>query len=95
MLVYGHCFRYDPYVLFFTGLGVDIYYAVSPIPLFFLTVDRCLILSSTYAYGHRSKRLLFLVELVTLVFAVGVTVAVSLVELPFDDVTGEQLSSFS
>lgn len=82
-------FRYNPFVLFVTGFGIDVYYAVSPIPLFFLTVDRCLILLSTYGHSHRSKRILFTIELATIALAVGVTVVMSLAELPFDETTGQ------
>lgn len=80
--------RYQPYVLFYTGLAIDVYYAVSPIPLFFLALDRCLILLATYGYGYKAKKVLFSVELLTIFSAVTITVVMSVVELPLDDATG-------
>lgn len=81
-------FRYDPYALFFTGLGIDIYFAVSPIPLFFLSIDRCLIMHKGYTYDQRRQRDLFMLELATLLLSISVEVIMALAELPFDEATG-------
>lgn len=81
-------FRFDPYVLFWTGLGIDIYYGLSPIPLFFLTVDRLLTLSFPMRYSEAMRNILFWVEIVTLVVCLGICVGISVAELPLDETTG-------
>lgn len=84
----GTATRYQPYVLFWTGLSVDVYYGLAPIPLFFLTVDRCLTLVATYRYGYVCKQVLFVFELATLFVATVICVLISVMELPLDEASG-------
>ncbi|KAH7707742.1 hypothetical protein AAVH_25021 [Aphelenchoides avenae] len=79
--------RYDPYVLFWTGLGIDIYYGLSPIPLFFVTVDRLLTLLLPLRYSESARRSLFWTEIVTLIICTGICVGICVVELPLDEAT--------
>lgn len=74
---------YDPLVLFWLGLSSGLYIVVSPLAVFFLTLDRFLTLTFGHGYGRRGKALFVWVEIVTLgVATVGLTGLKLLLEWP-------------
>jgi len=67
---------FDPSLLFWLGISGNLTIVVPSIAVFFLTLDRLLVLTCGPAYGRREKNLFLYAELTVLV-----TVAVSLIGL--------------
>ncbi|KAI1718280.1 DAF-16/FOXO Controlled, germline Tumor affecting [Ditylenchus destructor] len=73
---------YNPYMIFWLGLTMNVYMVVTPLQVLFLTLDRCLILMFAEYYQERQKRLLFVVCLLC-IFGFGAMVyVICLMELP-------------
>ncbi|KAI1732430.1 hypothetical protein Ddc_01294 [Ditylenchus destructor] len=77
--------NYDTNVVFWLGIfGVN-YYAISPIPVLFLTLDRCLVLSRISAcYNENIRKTLFLTSILVIVFCFVGSTVIFLLELPLD-----------
>jgi len=63
---------YNPTLLFWLGLSSGLYIVVSPIAVFFLTLDRLLTLNYGPRYGQREKKLFLYLEVGVLI---GTTLA--------------------
>lgn len=86
-------FRYNPYVLFWTGLGIDVYYGLAPVALFFLTLERCFALIWTYKYHAAAKKIMLVVELMVIAACLAICVGICVVELPIDEEKGSRCRS--
>ncbi|KAH7703721.1 hypothetical protein AAVH_29102, partial [Aphelenchoides avenae] len=73
---------YDIYAVYWTGLFHSMYLAVAPIAVFFLTLERCLVLTFSLNYESRLKRLVHNLSIVIVVSAVMICIMFALLELP-------------
>lgn len=62
----------------------SIYLAVAPIAVFFLTLERCLVLVFSLTYESRLKRLAHSLSIITLFIALLICVTFTLLELPLN-----------
>lgn len=76
---------YNPYAIFWLGLANVVYMAVSPVPILFLTLDRCLALQFEWGWRHQVKNWIFHASWIALVALAAATIYTSLAwELPLD-----------
>uniref|UniRef100_A0A915DV08 PH domain-containing protein n=1 Tax=Ditylenchus dipsaci TaxID=166011 RepID=A0A915DV08_9BILA len=73
---------YKPYMLFFTGIWHGSYYATAPLPVFFLTLDRCMIIK--FHSSKRGRTMLLAIDVVMVVAVYLAITASILSELPLD-----------
>ena len=72
---------YDIDTLFWTGLFINPYMIISPIAVFFLTVDRWLMLRMKQSYSAYWKKMVVRMEVVTLLLATALSLWLLLIEL--------------
>lgn len=75
-------------MLFWTGVGIDVYYGLAPVALFFLTLERCLALIFAYKYDVKAKRSMLSVELAVIIVCFGICAFMCVAELPLDEEKG-------
>ena len=77
---------YNPYVLFWTHTFESAYMAIAPIPVFVLTIDRIMALSSFWpnSITSRLRRALIPTAIITIAGCFIAGVLIYLIELPLD-----------
>ncbi|KAI1704469.1 winged helix-turn helix domain-containing protein [Ditylenchus destructor] len=85
---------YSPYVLFRSGFWVSNYWAINPVAVFFLTVDRCLAIVLSNKYGNRAKSIVLMLESVTLAGLYVFSTCFYFLDLPLDLSTVSSCQSF-
>lgn len=74
---------YDPPLLFWLGMPTDVYIVVTPVAVFFLTLDRLLTLTYGPSYGRAGKSIVLYVEVVALLgVAFGLVALKVVLEFP-------------
>lgn len=86
----GRANRYDPYTLFFTGLGLALEFGVTPVALFFLTLERCLALRLATAYLRRQRNAVLAASIGVEALVGVLVVNAQLSELPLNTRAGER-----
>ncbi|KAI1703210.1 hypothetical protein DdX_15043 [Ditylenchus destructor] len=76
--------NYSPNLLFWLGMLPNTYYFVSPIPVFFLTLDRCLALKAPFFHNNLDKKWITVPTIATFLTVYGVCIYFFLRELPLD-----------
>ncbi|KAI1713266.1 hypothetical protein Ddc_12026 [Ditylenchus destructor] len=76
--------EYSAYAMYWTGLPANCYMAASSIPIFFLTLDRCLSVKLSVHYNESKRKRLFVASIVAVCMASTVGAVSTLVELPLD-----------
>ncbi|KAI1711827.1 hypothetical protein Ddc_12660 [Ditylenchus destructor] len=76
--------NYSPNLLFWLGMLPNTYYFVSPIPVFFLTLDRCLALKAPFFHNNLGKKWITVPTIVVFLTVYGVCIYYFLRELPLD-----------
>ncbi|KAI1693447.1 hypothetical protein Ddc_22813 [Ditylenchus destructor] len=76
---------YDPYVLFWTGMFMGIYLYAAPMPVFFVTLDRCIALKFPIQYNNKfvRRRMPIITTIVTVLWCAAIVIFF-LLELPLD-----------
>jgi len=75
---------YDPYTLYWLGLPLIAYYTMSPVPILFLTIDRCLALKVRSRNDNQLREWIFLFGCAILFVAAMGSLTVNAAELPLD-----------
>ncbi|KAI1704462.1 hypothetical protein DdX_14222 [Ditylenchus destructor] len=75
---------YSPYILFWSGFWVGNYWAMNPVAVFFLTVDRCLAIVLINKYGNRTKSIVLMLEWITLAGLYIFSTYIYFLDLPLD-----------
>ncbi|KAI1713334.1 hypothetical protein Ddc_11988 [Ditylenchus destructor] len=75
---------YSPYILFWSGFWVSNYWAINPVAVFFLTVDRCLAIVLVHRYGNRAKHIMLILECGTLAGFYVFSTYIYFLDLPLD-----------
>ncbi|KAI1711439.1 hypothetical protein Ddc_12885 [Ditylenchus destructor] len=82
---------YDPYILYWTGLLMIAYFYTPSVPVFFLTLERCIALKYPIQYHNRSKSFLnklpSIATIATVVWCV-IIVMISFTDSPMDMTKG-------
>ncbi|KAI1709023.1 hypothetical protein Ddc_14040 [Ditylenchus destructor] len=78
----GSVNNYDTYSLFWLGISTMMLITVQPVPVFFLTLDRCLVLKMPLRYTGVYQRWIVVASIVTIVSVLIVSLICTLVELP-------------
>ncbi|KAI1704324.1 hypothetical protein DdX_14320 [Ditylenchus destructor] len=77
--------KYDPYVLFWTGMASALYLTVSGLATFFLTFDRCLLLRFPAIYqGKLKRRFPHLFATIIILMTIYIIGVYALLRLPLD-----------
>ncbi|KAI1708502.1 hypothetical protein DdX_11890 [Ditylenchus destructor] len=76
--------EYSAYAMYWTGLPANCFMAASSIPVFFLTLDRCLSVKLSAHYNESKRKRLFVASIVAVCVASTVATVTTLVELPLD-----------
>ncbi|KAI1695313.1 hypothetical protein Ddc_21317 [Ditylenchus destructor] len=85
---------YSPYILFWSGFWVANYWAINPVPVFFLTVDRCLAIVLVHRYGNRAKSLILMLEWLTLAGLYVFSTYIYFLDFPWNSSTVSNCQSF-
>ncbi|KAI1701945.1 hypothetical protein DdX_15812 [Ditylenchus destructor] len=75
--------EFNPYIVFWTSLTYNSYVSASPVPMFFLTLDRCLVVWLAFGYSKYS-RLIFVTALFSSVFVYAGLFLSGILELPLN-----------
>ncbi|KAI1713132.1 hypothetical protein DdX_09204 [Ditylenchus destructor] len=73
----------DP-AYFWLGMWINNYVFLGPIPMFFLTLDRCIILRSVKLHDECRRKQITVASCVTIFVAYALTIISYLIELPLD-----------
>ncbi|KAI1701478.1 DAF-16/FOXO Controlled, germline Tumor affecting [Ditylenchus destructor] len=76
--------EYNPYLIFWIGFWLNGYMVSNPLQVFFLTLDRCLILTFAETYNDHRRRIIFIVSCSSVIIFLAFAFIISLLELPLD-----------
>ncbi|KAI1713190.1 hypothetical protein DdX_09263 [Ditylenchus destructor] len=76
--------NYDPYVLYWTGISVNVYYNITSLSVLLLSLDRLLALKFPYRYKARIEAWLPSVSIITIIGYLIVPVILYLMALPLE-----------
>ncbi|KAI1696330.1 hypothetical protein Ddc_20514 [Ditylenchus destructor] len=71
------------YAMYWTGLPANCYMVSSSIPIFFLTLDRCLSVKLSVRYNDSNRNRMFVTSIVVISVACAAGAVIALMELPW------------